>query len=310
MIIYSEEEDELFLTLKASKEYQKCLDELRLAYKGWRKNRIVTVKSLKAIVHDMDKDEFRNNVTSIIGSIGGIGSNVAVLFELAVESITGGVGLAVAGLIGGIINYSSEAYAKNFAVAKCQEADNEIKADQTKSEKLQEAETNLINAIVTLKEKLNVTHKHAFIKLIHLVFITESGWRVWEKVKSIPFKTERNSAHALELTEIGWNGAEDVVKATKASNFRAIVKCEGTVQEAKEIDKLAEAGSKIGKFSKGFAVAGLAFDLWTFGSAGIDIFENGSKSVLGIRITEHISELEKSLIEAETHFFNAYAISS
>lgn len=83
--------------------------------------------------------------------------------------------------------------------------------------------------IVILKEKLNVRYKYVFIKLIYFVFIIELGWRVWEKVKSILFKIERNSVYVLELIEIGWNGVEDVVKVIKVLNFRVIVKCEGIV---------------------------------------------------------------------------------
>lgn len=67
----------------------------------------------------MDKDEFRNNVISIIGSISGIVSNVVVFFELVVGLIIGGVGFVVVGLFGGIVNYLLEVYVKNFVVVKC-----------------------------------------------------------------------------------------------------------------------------------------------------------------------------------------------
>lgn len=137
---------------QASQNYQKCLDELAVVYKDWIIKRKKAIKLLKEIVKDMDSDEFRGNVTNIVSSGVGVAGGAMVIGGLLLAPFTAGASLAVAGagfgasLLGGVGNITSDTIAKNYALRKCKEADDEIKADQKRSADLEHAEKQLTSA--------------------------------------------------------------------------------------------------------------------------------------------------------------------
>lgn len=73
---------------QASEDYQKSLDDLIRVYRDWLETRRSTIQKLKEIVKDMDSDEFRNNVTNIVGSGVGVTGGAMVLGGLLLAPFT------------------------------------------------------------------------------------------------------------------------------------------------------------------------------------------------------------------------------
>lgn len=143
---------------QASKDYQKSLDGLREVYRDWIENRRTTIKRLKEIVNDMDSDEFKNNVRSIVGSGFGIASGAIMIGGVFFAPITGGASLVVAGA--GLAVGAAGAnlvISKNYALRKCKEAEDQIQDDQKKSDNLKQAEETLTDAIHILNEEAGAT---------------------------------------------------------------------------------------------------------------------------------------------------------
>lgn len=102
---------------------------LREVFRDWIENRRKIIKSFKEIVNDMDSDEFKNNVRSIVGSGFGIVSGVmmigGVLFVLIIGGVlfvVVGVGLGV-GVVGGVVNLVGDVIFKNYVLRKCKEVE-------------------------------------------------------------------------------------------------------------------------------------------------------------------------------------------
>lgn len=257
---------------QASQNYQKCLDELAVVYKDWIIKRKKAIKLLKEIVKDMDSDEFRGNVTNIVSSGVGVAGGAMVIGGLLLAPFTAGASLAVAGaglgasVLGGVGNITSDTIAQNYALRKCKEADDEIKADQKRSADLEHAVKQLTSAIVILQNEAEATQTDVST-LIKGAFITRKGLQV--------FKIVQNT---VGLARAGYRGIGAVGMA---------------------------AGRAIGKASGALAVVGIGLDIWQIVSSSKDI-SNGSKSELGKGITKHIVELEKSLNAVQKYFSETY----
>lgn len=257
---------------QASQNYQKCFDNLSAVYKDWRKKRIRAIKLLKEIVKNMDSEEFRGNVTNIVGSGVGVAGGAMVLGGLLLAPFTGGASLAVAGaglgasVLGGVTNLTSDTIAKNYALRKCKEADDEIKEDQKRSANLERAENQLTDAIVILQNEADATQTDV-TSLMKTACVTKQGLKVFKIVRT-----------TVGLARAGYRGVGAVGMA---------------------------AGKAIGRVSGAFAVIGIGLDIWTIVTSSKDI-SNGSKSELGKGITNYIVEMEKSLNAVEKYFSETY----
>lgn len=257
---------------QASQDYQKYLDELINVYKAWIKNRRETIKSLKEIVTDMDSDEFRSNVTNIVGSGVGVAGGAMVIGGLLLAPFTAGASLVVAGaglgasVLGGVTNLTSDTIAQNYALRKCKEADDKIKNDQERSAELERSEKQLTDVIVFLTREAEAS-KSDITTIMKSAAVTTKGLKV--------FKIVRNT---VGFARAGYRGVGAVGMA---------------------------AGRAIGKASGALAIVGIGLDIWQIVSSSKDI-SNGSKSELGKGITKHILELEKSLNAVEKYFSETY----
>lgn len=105
---------------QASQDYQKSLDDLIRVNRDWLENLRNTIEKLKEIVKDMDSDEFRNNVTNIVGGGVGIAGGAMMIGGLLLAPFTAGFGLALAGVgagvgaAGGVGNLAG--FSKNYAL--------------------------------------------------------------------------------------------------------------------------------------------------------------------------------------------------
>lgn len=99
----------------------------------------------------MDSDEFRNNVTNIVGGGVGIAGGAMMIGGLLLAPFTADFGLALAGVgagvgaAGGVGNLAGDVISKNYALKKRNEADDLIQDDH--------AEEKLTEAIVILKKE-------------------------------------------------------------------------------------------------------------------------------------------------------------
>lgn len=259
---------------QASQKYQKCWDELADEYKNWIIKRRKAIYLLKEIVKDMDSVEFKGNVTNIVGSSVGVAGGALVIGGLLLAPFTAGASFVVAGaglgasVLGGVTNLTSDKIAKNYALRKCKEADDEIKADQDRSNKLTDAEENLTKAIVDLEKKADATQIDiSTLRKTARKIITRDGWKVIKSVRP-----------CVILARGGYRGIGAVAMA---------------------------AGRAIGKASGALVVVGIGLDIWQIVSSSKDL-SNGSKSKLGKRITKHISELEESLNAVQKYFSETY----
>lgn len=257
---------------KASKGYQESLDNLITVYRDWLQHRRLAIRKLKKIVKDMDSDEFRSNLTSIVGSGAGVTGGTMMIGGLLLAPFTGGLSLVVAGvgagvgIAGGLTNLTSDAIAKNFALKKCDEANTLIEHDQTKSLHLQKAEAKFTEAIVILKKEADATQTD-ILTILKATSATTLGLNV--------FKMARTTAGFVRA---GYKGASAFGMA---------------------------AGKALGKAGGAFAIVGIGLDIWTIVSSSTDI-SNGSKSELGKGISKYIVELEKLLKAVENHFSETY----
>lgn len=127
----------------------------------------ILLRNKKEIVKDMDSDEFRNNVTNIVGGGVGIAGGAMMIGGLLLAPFTAGFGLALAGVgagegaAGGVGNLAGDVISKNYALKKCNEADDLIQDDQKQSVNLEHAEEKLTEAIVILK-KNQMLYKQIF----------------------------------------------------------------------------------------------------------------------------------------------------
>lgn len=258
---------------QASEDYQTSLDDLIRVYRDWLETRRSTIQKLKEIVKDMDSDEFRNNVTNIVGSGVGVTGGAMVLGGLLLAPFTGGVSLVVAGIgagvgaAGGVGNLGGDAIAKNYALKKCKEADDLIQDDENKSVNLEHAEAKLTEAIAILQKESDDTQTDTTTAM-KKARVTKQGMKV--------FKIVQNT---VKFARAGYGGVSAFGKA---------------------------AGKVLGKASgRAFAIVGMGLDIWQIVSSSQDI-SKGSKSELGKGITEHILELEKSLNAVEKYFSETY----
>lgn len=257
---------------KASKDYQDSLDELIRVYKDWLQLRRMTINELKEIVNDMDSEEFRSNVTSIVGSGVGVAGGAMVIGGLLLAPFTGGVSLVVAGaglgagVLGGFTNLTSETIAQNYALKRCKEANDKIKNDQEKSAELERSEKKLTDVIVFLTKEAEAS-KSDVTTIMKSASVTTKGLKV--------FKIVQNT---VGFARAGYRGVGAVGMA---------------------------AGKALGKASGALAIVGIGLDIWQIVSSSKDI-SNGSKSELGKGITKHILELEKSLNAVEKYFSETY----
>ncbi|CAG2197003.1 unnamed protein product [Mytilus edulis] len=233
---------------------------------GDRKEKAIL--ALEAVVKEMDSSEFTDNVTQIVGSGVSVAGAAAVLGGLLLAPFTGGVsaivsiGGVVAGVAGGITNLTSDKIKENYALSKLKEAEDIIYADQERSQKLEKAEQNMHEALVVLKG---------------LADDSGTDIKVYLKTASGTSKT-LNVAKIVEKTLKGVRGGIGGVTA----GARA-------------------AGKLLGKLSIGLAVVGAGFDIWSIVSNSQDIAQ-GSKSAVGIKITEHIKALKESLKEVQKNY--------
>lgn len=102
----------------------------------------------------MDSDEFRNNVTNIVGGGVGIAGGAMMIGGLLLAPFTADFGLALAGVgagvgaAGGVGNLAGDVISKNYALKKRNEADDLIQDDHA-----EHAEEKLTEAIVILKKE-------------------------------------------------------------------------------------------------------------------------------------------------------------
>lgn len=259
---------------QASQKYQKCLDDLEGVSKNWIIKRRKAINVLKEIVKDMDSAEFTGNVTNIVGGSVGVAGGAMVIGGLLLAPFTAGASFVVAGaglgasVLGGLTNITSDTIAKNYALRKCKEADDEIKADKGRSDKLKNAEKKLAEAINDLQKKADATQID--IPSLHKIvrsYITNDGLKVLKSVRP-----------GVALARAGVRGIGAVAMA---------------------------AGRAIGKVSGGLVVVGVVLDIWQIVSSSEDL-SNGSKSELGKGITKLISEWEESLKAVQKYFSETY----
>lgn len=102
----------------------------------------------------MDSDEFRNNVTNIVGGGVGIAGGAMMIGGLLLAPFTADFGLALAGVgagvgaAGGVGNLAGDVISKNYALKKRNEADDLIQDDHA-----EHAEEKSTEAIVILKKE-------------------------------------------------------------------------------------------------------------------------------------------------------------
>lgn len=252
----------------ALKEYSTTSDTLGSEYKNWETERKRAISALEEIVKEMDSSKFTDNVTQIVGSGLGVAGAAAVVGGLLLAPFTGGVsalvsvGGVIAGVAGGITNITSDKIKDNYALSKLKEAEDIIFADQQRSKRLEEAEQKMHDALVVLKGIADDTGTDITIYLK-----TASGTSKGVNIVRIAEKT---------LTGIR-GGISGVTAGARA------------------------AGKVLGKLSIGLAVVGAGFDIWSIVSNSQDIVQ-GSKSEVGIKITEHIKALKESLKEVQKNY--------